>query len=148
MSLSAEHKKLVKEKIDDGATLGELQNTLQAVGVQMTYMELRFLLDDLGLSIREKPQKPAEAPATTKTETASEPIDDGAVSVTMDTVVRAGALVSGSVIFSDGTAAQWSLDQMGRLGLAGTPAGYKPSPGDVAEFQGKLRELIESRGGI
>ncbi len=36
----------------------------------------------------------------------------------VDTVARPGAMVSGSVTFSDGQKGHWYLDQMGRLGVA------------------------------
>lgn len=159
--MTAEQTNLLKKKIAEGATLGETQAALQAAGAHLTYMELRFLVDDLGLTVKEKetPKTVAAVSATsgknsTANNTAKEdeefdtmPEEEnvGGVSVTMDSVVRAGAMVSGTAIFSDGTNVQWALDEMGRLGLIGAPKGYQPPTGDLPEFQNKLRALIESR---
>ena len=50
----------------------------------------------------------------------------GGVSVEMDRVTKPGTLVSGTVTFSDGTHAAWSLDQLGRLALDAKEPGYQP----------------------
>jgi hypothetical protein len=70
----------------------------------------------------------------------------GKVSVAVDTVARPGALVSGSVSFSDGQSALWHLDQMGRLGLAPKQPGYKPSAADVQSFQQALEAELSKIG--
>ena len=64
----------------------------------------------------------------------------------LDRVVKAGAIASGSVTFSDGQAALWTLDQMGRLGLTSGKAGYRPSQEDLQAFQHELTRLLQSRG--
>jgi hypothetical protein len=64
----------------------------------------------------------------------------------VDKVTRAGALVSGNVTFSDGQKAGWYLDQMGRLGMAPTEKGYRPSPADVEEFQLALEKELARLG--
>ena len=54
------------------------------------------------------------------------------------------ALASGSVNFSDGQMAAWTLDQYGRLGLSPAQQGYRPPPEDFAEFQALLeKELVK-----
>jgi hypothetical protein len=68
------------------------------------------------------------------------------VSIKVDQVTRAGALVSGSVTFSDGNAATWYLDQLGRLGLAPKQQGYKPSPTDLQAFQMELQNELARMG--
>jgi hypothetical protein len=55
-------------------------------------------------------------------------------------------MVSGKVKFSDGKSADWSLDQMGRLGLAPAEKGYKPSPADLQDFQVSLQAELERMG--
>ena len=74
------------------------------------------------------------------------PAGSGAVKVEVDRLIKPGALVSGSVVFSDGVKAQWSLDQYGRLGLAGAKPGYRPSPADVQEFQQALQKELAKQG--
>jgi hypothetical protein len=61
-------------------------------------------------------------------------------------VTRPGALVSGSVTFSDGNTAQWSLDQFGRLGLSAKTPGYKPSQNDIVAFQTELQRQLAKTG--
>jgi hypothetical protein len=68
------------------------------------------------------------------------------VSVTVDTVTRAGALASGNVRFSDGQSAGWYLDQYGRLGLVPQQPGYKPGAADVEAFQHALEREISRLG--
>jgi hypothetical protein len=66
--------------------------------------------------------------------------------VELDRVVKAGALVSGTVTFSDGVKASWSLDQFGRLGLSSGKPNYRPSEEDLQSFQEELTRLIQNRG--
>jgi hypothetical protein len=54
--------------------------------------------------------------------------------------------VSGSVRFSDGNAAQWYLDQFGRLGLVPQQQGYKPSAVDLESFQIELQNELQRLG--
>ena len=68
------------------------------------------------------------------------------LSVTVDPLAPPGAIACGSVVFSDGTAGKWVLDQMGRLGLSGLPEGYRPPPEDGAQFQAKLVAALRARG--
>lgn len=172
MSLSNEQKIAVAEWVRDGLSLSDVQKRIQSeFGVLLTYMDVRFLVDDLDLELSDKPPahfakqeavKPAasgsKTPASAGSERTSavdsELVDDtssggsGSVSVTLDQVSRPGALVSGSVTFSDGVGAQWHLDQMGRLALNASTPGYKPSQDDVMRFQMELQRLVEERGGF
>jgi len=59
-----------------------------------------------------------------------------------------GAVVSGTVTFSDGTAGKWALDQYGRLMLDTGKKGYQPSPGDVQVFQRANSAPSSSRHGF
>ena len=166
MSLSKDQTEIIKKLVAEGKSLGEIQKAVQESGVMITYMELRLLVDDLGLTLQDKPRQntvpPMPAtPQAPQEEVVSEPhaaadaipadgVSDtaGGVSVAIDNIVRPGSVLSGEVTFSDGTKVQWSLDQLGRLGLIGAPKGYKPNPVDIQEFQTQLKSMIESRGGI
>src|SRR4051812_6673651 len=106
----------------------------------MTYMDVRFLVDDLKLTPKDidrpKPIAPVASPASApaqksapglKAENAAAPEGSASgVSVSVDQLARPGAVVSGKVTFSDGKKADWSIDQTGRLGLAPQEAGYRP----------------------
>ena len=70
-------------------------------------------------------------------------MEGGNVTVELDRVVRAGAIASGSVTFSDGVTGSWYLDQMGRLGITKvSKPGYQPSREDIESFQMALQEKL------
>jgi hypothetical protein len=64
----------------------------------------------------------------------------------VDKIARPGAIVSGKVTFSDAQQADWYLDQTGRLGVVPKQQGYKPSPGDVQDFQMALESELAKLG--
>ena len=158
MQLSEEQKREVARWIAGGAKLSEVQQRLgEEFGIRLTYMEARFLVDDLQLVPQEKAQpaepKPEAAnPAPTAVPGAIMPAEEGAaapvggVCVEVDGIMRPGALVSGKVTFSDGVTAEWSIDQMGRLGMLPSKEGYRPSPGDIAEFRKQLERELTRQG--
>lgn len=154
MNLSEEQRQHVSAWISNGARLAEVQNRLnQEFGLKLTYMETRFLVDDLKLTPKDpeppKTEKPAtpelKKPAEEKKST-TEAAKLGEVSVNVDQIARPGAVVSGKVTFSDGQKAEWYLDQMGRLGVIPGQQGYKPSAADVQEFQMALQEQLQRMG--
>jgi hypothetical protein len=124
-------------------------------------MDVRLLVDDLKLTPKD-PEPPkgvaqiGSAPSTgaspphagkkASPTPAATPPPTGSVSVTVDELVRAGAIVSGKVTFSDGQQADWYLDQMGRLGVAPRQKGYKPSAADVQQFQAALQNELARMG--
>jgi hypothetical protein len=132
MNLDEAQKQKVAAWIEEGFKLSEIQSKLASeFGVQMTYMEVRFLMDDLKLRPKEK-ERSAPATGLVKgglqqgTPAGAEPLEEGPAfgketgsaggpSVSVDQVTRPGALVSGKVSFRDGNSAEWSLDQFGRL---------------------------------
>lgn len=140
-SLSQEQTEEVKKAISEGAKIADIQKLIsEKFGMSMTYMDVRFLLDDLNLEIKEK-EKPEEKPAP-ESEKKPEDAAPGGLRVEIDPVQRPGVVAGGKVAFSDGTNATWELDMEGRLRLGGTPEGYRPSPEDIQDFQTKLRELL------
>ena len=118
-------------------------------------MEVRFLVDDLKLKLKDtEPPKvaapPAEPPKSAeekKSPLAAEPAPaSGKVSVGVDQIARPGAVVSGKVTFSDGQAADWYLDQSGKLGVVPAKQGYKPTATDVHQFQTALQSELMRMG--
>ena len=72
-------------------------------------------------------------------------MEGGNVKVELDRVVRAGAIASGSVTFSDGVTGSWYVDQMGRLGITKvSKPGYQPSREDIEAFQMELQTKLSS----
>jgi hypothetical protein len=168
MKLDDAQKAKVSEWIAAGCKLAEIQNRLMAeLGIKLTYMEVRFLVDDLKLVPKDpEPVKPVVLAPPEKSNPATaqaaapmaagtpmrkgEPVADEqalpGVSVSVDQVTRPGALVSGKVTFSDNGQADWYLDQMGRLGVVPKVQGYKPDPADVQEFQIALQNELAKLG--
>lgn len=151
IELSEEQKASVREWVETGESLSTIQGRINTeFGISLTYMEVRFLVDDLGAEFKE-PEPEADASAGDEVEMEEavlEPMDGegGAVSVDVDKVMRPGAIVSGSVTFSDGVTAQWQLDQMGRLGIVPPKEGYQPPEADIEEFQVQLQQVLRKQG--
>jgi hypothetical protein len=161
MQLNEAQRQQVSSWIANGAKLSEVQNRLASeFGIRLTYMEARFLVDDLKLVPKDpEPVKPVELPAATPPPAAPAPAptDEALpgeelppaatkVSVTVDQITRPGSLISGKVTFSDAQEATWYLDQMGRLGLSPKQQGYKPTSADVQEFQLALQREVARLG--
>ena len=144
MKLTDEQKAAVHGWIEEGKNLAEVQSLLESEhDLRLTYMDVRFLIDDLQLEIR------AQGPQFTDPKAASldqPPPAPGTVSVTLDKISRPDANISGQVTFSDGIQAKWHLDQMGRLALDAGDPGYKPSQEDLQAFQNELRSAVEKSG--
>jgi hypothetical protein len=165
MNLDESQRKKVAAWIAEGLKLSDIQTRLMSeLGLQLTYMEVRLLVDDLKLVPKDpeppKPAalasplsasgagpaaaaKPATAPVSGPGET---PGGAGAVSVTVDKLARPGAIVSGKVRFSDGNTADWQLDQTGRLGIVTKQPGYKPPATDLQQFQLALESELAKMG--
>jgi hypothetical protein len=155
MALTEEQKTKVAAWIAEGLKPSDVQSRLETeFGLRVTYMEVRFLMDDLKLMPKDpvpppEPPKPEEPVAETQPEVA--PLDGpdapgGGVKVQVDKITRPGSVVSGHVTFSDGQIGEWYLDQMGRLGMVPPTPGYRPPEKDVAEFQIVLEQELVKLG--
>lgn len=154
----------IKEKL----SVGRIQALLGSeFDIDLTYMEVHMLLDDLKLT----PDSPSSfsplvavpdpspngaadqtaPPAGAGRENAAAPPGKtppkpGCVRVKADEIARPGAMVSGSVVFSDGQRAAWVVDQMGRMGVIPDKKGYKPSQADLQDFQVALETELAKLG--
>jgi hypothetical protein len=161
MNLDEAQKEKMRQWIGEGLKLSEIQSRLEKeFGLRITYMEARFIVDDLKLVPKDptpppKPAVPAEPSALAKNagdkpgvgpKKEAPPPQPSGVSITVDAIPRATSVVSGSVTFSDGKTATWMLDQMGRLGLEPQTPGYRPPPQDIEEFQMLLQEELAKQG--
>lgn len=158
MALTDEQKQSVAAWIDEGAKPADVQSRIaKEFDVHMTYMEVRFLIDDLKVMPKDaappEPPKPAEpepalAPAASEPAPLDEapPASPGKVSVTVDTLTRPGAMVSGRATMSDGQSVEWYLDQFGRLGMVGPQPGYRPPQEDITDFQAALDRELQKMG--
>lgn len=150
MSLSDEQKAAVADWIQKGESLSDVQKHLESeFDIRLTYMDVRFLVDDLDLEVKASGPKfddPKAAASAGNGGLGAPEGGAGSVSLTLDKVSRPDAVISGQVTFSDGVSAQWHIDQMGRLSLNASQAGYKPSQEDLQEFQDQLRQAVEKSG--
>lgn len=159
MNLDEGQRKTVSEWIEQGLKLSEIQTRIgKEFGLSMTYMDVRFLIDDLKLKPKDvqppapvaiAPAKQPAGAAPAKAASPAAPDNEppfGGVSVTVDQIARPGAVVSGKVKFSDGKGAAWLIDQMGRPGLIPDEQGYRPSQADIAEFQMQLQDELARMG--
>ncbi len=153
--LSPEQKNLIAAKVNEGATLSDIQKFIKnELGVSMTYMDVRFLVDDLDLTLQDKTpvapvaETPSESasPGESPAETPAPQPGAGKVSISVDPVQKPGVALGGSVTFSDGKTGQWQLDGYGQLGFVPPEPGYKPSPEDVRDFQAALQGELQRAG--
>jgi hypothetical protein len=145
VNLTEEQRKQVAQWLNQGAKLSEVQDRLaKEFGLRLTYMEVRLLVADLKLQVKDPEPESSEAVQAAGRQADKPAAASSRVRVTVDELTKPGAVVSGKVTFSDGQKADWYLDQTGRLGLATEKPGYRPSAADVEEFQQQLeRELAK-----
>ena len=150
MELSDSQKSSVVQWIADGKTLADVQKLLREdFSISMTYMDVRFLVDDLNIEFTEPEPEPEPVKEGSADPEVLEPevADGGGVTVDVDALMIPGALVSGSVTFSDGKSLKWQLSSAGQLGLIpGDDPDYRPSPEDVKDFQEQLQEVLQKKG--
>ena len=160
MQLNDTQEDAVRKWVTEGCGLTEIQKRLNdEFKLSVTFLDLRFLVLDLGLTIKEQEKKTSvrldlakAAPGRPDAEASDMeppplgPGSAGGVAVTLDRIVKPGSVVSGTVRFSDGVSASWMLDQLGRLALDAGKPNYRPSPEDVQAFQTELRNLLQNRG--
>ena len=171
-SINDQQKAIIQSWADEGDDLSGIQKKLHdELEIQVTYMEVRFLIGDLGIVMpsKEKPSEEvvaeeSEEPVSEEPATAGEQVDEQldatqsadaqddpaatqtSVKVTMSEVLPPEALAGGTVVFSDGMNANWSLNQMGQLSLDASDPAYRPSEADVAAFQKELQRLAKEKG--
>lgn len=160
--LSKEQIETIKAWVTEGAQMADVQKRLKDdFGFNVTYMDTRFLSLDLALEfhVEAEPEPEvvpdAEAPGdghpSEVVEAASDPLaapeQNGMVganvSATLDQVARPGAMVSGTVTFTDGMKGTWLIDEMGRPSVNPDQAGYQPTEADLMAFQEKLRVMLD-----
>jgi hypothetical protein len=153
--LTDEQKATLHQWAAEGADLNQIQDRLkEEMGITLTFMDTRFLAQDLQLVIGQPEPEPEETVAEDTVEAdwdgpptnADGTSPSGGVSVSVDVITIPGATVSGKVKFSDGIQASWYLDQAGRLGLSGVERTYQPPVEDMPYFQAELRRSLQKLG--
>jgi hypothetical protein len=168
MTLTPEQKQAVSEWVAAGDNLYAVQKKLaEVLKVSMTYMDVRFLVDDLNLELKdpapkadasdvskapapkaaapEVPEAPGAVPPDEEFPADAVPPSGGAVHVTVDKVnLNPNAMATGSVTFPDGVSAKWMVDLQGRPGLVDvSQPGYRPSPADAQAFMQELSLALQ-----
>jgi hypothetical protein len=160
--LSEEQKVAMTQWAEEGADLSDIQKRLKGeLGLNVTYMDARLMVLDLGIEIKAEEEEETHSPSDVQEvnrqgeevlsgsseELRTPPRQDqslaSSVEITTDEIARPGAMVSGSVTFSDGAKAVWVIDEYGRPGLEPETPGYQPTEADIGEFERHLRALLE-----
>jgi hypothetical protein len=165
MTLNPEQMKAVSEWVAAGDNLYAVQKKLsEQLKISMTYMDVRFLVDDLNLQLKDPAPKadasdvskspPAKAAAELKgagtgEAAADDDLDDapatGGVRVTVDKVnLNPNAMATGTVAFADGVTGKWMVDLQGRPGLVEvSKPGYRPTAADAQAFMQELSLALQ-----
>ena len=157
----------IKDWASQGLRLAEIQSHIaQHLKVRLTYLDTRFLIDDLSVELKESREKATrdtnsasieqsptqfphytdpheEAKGTHDTLLKEEKVSSPGVTIRMDRLKRPGKVASGSVTFSDGGTAEWQIDALGQLGLIPKKEGYQPPAADLPEFQLALQKEFQ-----
>jgi hypothetical protein len=148
-SLTPEQIAAIQAWAERGDGLQDIQKALGSeFGIRVTYLETRFLLEDLKIELIRTPEpeeekKPEAESAEADDETGA---DARLANVTIDALLKPGALVSGKVAFASGGSAAWWLDQYGRLGMDRPDPTFQPNEEELAAFQQELRIVLKKRG--
>jgi hypothetical protein len=160
MTLTPEQKQSVSEWVAAGDNLYAVQKKIvDQFKISMTYMDVRFLVDDLNLQLKDPaPKADASdvskgAPAKVAPDVAAGPsaADDpasppGAVSIAVDKVnLNPNAMATGTMRFPDGVTGRWIVDLQGRPGIVEvSKPGYRPSSADAQAFMQELSMALQS----
>ncbi len=137
-SLTDDQVSRIREWADAGDGVPEIQKKLrEEFDLRVTYLDTRFSSRrpedrteaDSGARAREKPaprKRMRRAWKTRSTTPRTVPMEGAGVTLTVDTVLRPGAIISGKADFGGGQTASWWLDQMGRLGLDTPDPSFRP----------------------
>ena len=171
--LTPEQKQQVAAWVAAGDSLSAIQKKLRdEFQLSMTYMDVRFLVDDLQLQLKDPAPKtdanlqPAAPPPHThedidEDDTLPEDPEENAhpedklpsdapssLSVEVDNVtLDPAAIASGSVRFSDGVTGKWMINQQGRPALTEvSQPNYRPTQTDAQTFMQKLAAALREKG--
>lgn len=142
--LTEDQKNTIRTWADQGANMSDIQRRMEEeFSLRVTYMDTRFLILDLGITLQEpSKEEPKKDPVTDEQNLPFGEGEASTVQVTRDELTIPGTMYSGKVLFSDGEKALWYVDETGRLGLDPDTTGYRPSQEDIMAFQMELKKLL------
>lgn len=148
MSLTDAQKQVVSQSVAEGKSIADIQRLLlEEHSVSMTYMEVRFLIDDLDV-VFEEPETSESDEAVDEPEVVDEAAGEHRVTVETDAITPPGALMSGQTTFSDGVTLNWKLLSNGQLGLipGDDNQNYRPSDEDMQDFRNQMDAILRKKG--
>lgn len=142
--LSPEQIQSIRDWAEEGLDLNTIQKKLHDVlSLKLTFMDTRFLLQDLDINIKqEEPVAPPQEGATV-TEAPAPLL--GKTQVTVGEITPPHALMAGKVLFRSGAQGVWDIDRTGRINWE--PVMGEPNADDLREFEVELQAVIRSRMG-
>lgn len=143
--LSPEQVQSIRDWAEEGFDLNAIQKNLhEKLGLKLTFMDTRFLLQDLDIHLRQP--EPAPQPEQSEMEAAPAPSPLlGKTQVSVDEVTPPHALIAGKVLFKSGAQGVWDIDRTGRINWDATRG--EPTADDLREFETELQSVIRSRMG-
>ena len=156
-AVTAEMVKRVREMAAEGMDLNAMQKKLAEEGMNILFMDLRFLMLDHNIEIAqpkaEEEVKPAEAAETAAPAAAEAPLagpgmpnalnavaGEVNVEVVIDDLQIPGMMLSGKAVFPSGIRGAWYFDQTGRFGW--TDLSGQPTEAEAMAFQKKLSAML------
>ena len=145
--LSPEQVRSIRDWAEEGLDLNAIQKWLhEDLGIKLTFMDTRFLLQDLDIQIRQpEPEPQAEQPAELSGAAAPPASLLGKTQVTVDEITPPHALMAGKILFRSGAQGVWDIDRTGRINWDATLG--EPTADDLREFETELQSVIRSRMG-
>ena len=135
-----------KAMMEDIAILTGGKCITEDLGIKLTFMDTRFLLQDLDIQIRQpEPEPQAEQPAELSGAAAPPASLLGKTQVTVDEITPPHALMAGKILFRSGAQGVWDIDRTGRINWDATLG--EPTADDLREFETELQSVIRSRMG-
>lgn len=145
--LSPEQVQSIRDWAEEGLDLNAIQKKLhEELGLKPTFMDTRFLLQDLDIHIKQPEPAPQPDPSAAHAAPADAPAPLlGKTQVSVDEVTPPHALIAGKVLFKSGARGVWDIDRMGRINWDATLG--EPTADDLREFETELQSVIRSRMG-
>lgn len=145
--LSPKQVQSIRDWAQEGLDLNTIQKKLhEDLGIKLTFMDTRFLLQDLDIHIKQPEPAPQPARSGTTPEAAPAPSPLlGKIQVSVDEVTPPHALMAGKVLFKSGAQGVWDIDRTGRINWDATLG--EPTAEDLREFETELQSVIRSRMG-
>lgn len=145
--LSPEQIQSIRDWAEEGLDLNAIQKKLhEELGLKPTFMDTRFLLQDLDIHIKQPEPAPQPDPSAAHAAPADAPAPLlGKTQVSVDEVTPPHALIAGKVLFKSGARGVWDIDRTGRINWDATLG--EPTADDLREFETELQSVIRSRMG-